>query len=108
MFFFAINVNIKISWCILFHKYIHQLAQRIAEGNGIEIEFIRKLRAFRKDDRIQELISKTGKAEGLIHIFSAMEQCHTYKPWHDKTTGKTFLKFDQSKFLYEWTQPSRS
>lgn len=30
-------------------------AQRIAEENGIEIEFIRKLRAFRKDDRIQEI-----------------------------------------------------
>ena len=75
-------------------------AQRIVDENGIEIEFIRKLRAFRKDDRIQELIQKTGKTEGLVHIFSAMEQCNTYKPWHDKTTGKTFLKFDQSKCLH--------
>ena len=75
-------------------------AQRIADENGIQIEFIRKLRAFRKDDRIQEIIQKTGKSEGLIHIFSAMEQCNTYKPWHDKTTGKTFLKFDQSKCLH--------
>ena len=75
-------------------------AQRIADEHGIEIEFIRKLRAFRKDDRIQEIIEKTGKSEGLIHIFSAMEQCNTYRPWHDKTTGKTFLKFDQSKCLH--------
>ena len=59
-------------------EQIRQNAQRIADENGIEIEFIRKLRAFRKDDRIQEIISKTGKAEGLIHIFSAMEQCNTY------------------------------
>ncbi len=29
-----------------------------------------------------------------------MEQCNTYKPWHDKITGRTFLKFDQSKFLH--------
>ena len=29
-----------------------------------------------------------------------MEQCNTYKPWHDKTTGKTFLKFDRSKCLH--------
>lgn len=29
-----------------------------------------------------------------------MEQCNTYKPWHDKTTGKTFLKFDWSKCLH--------
>ena len=81
-------------------EQVRQNAQRIADENGIEIEFIRKLRAFRKDDRIQEIISKTGKTEGLIHIFSAMEQCNTYKPWHDKTTGKTFLKFDQSKCLH--------
>lgn len=51
-------------------EQIRQNAQRIADENGIEIEFIRKLRAFRKDDRIQEIISKTGKTEGLIHIFS--------------------------------------
>lgn len=75
-------------------------AQRIASEQGIEIEFIRKLRAFRKDDRIQEIIRETGKTEGLVHIFSAMEQCNTYRPWHDKTSGKTFLKFDQSKCLH--------
>ncbi len=33
-------------------------AQLIAEENGIEIEFIRKLRAFRKDDRIQGISSE--------------------------------------------------
>ena len=81
-------------------EQIRANAQRIADENGIEIEFIRKLRAFRKDDRIQQIIQETGKTEGLIHIFSAMEQCNTYKPWHDKTTGKTFLKFDQSKCLH--------
>jgi len=83
-----------------FTEQIRENAQRIADENGIEIEFIRKLRAFRKDDRIQQIISDTGKTQGLIHIFSAMEQCNTYKPWHDKTTGKTFLKFDQSKCLH--------
>ena len=83
-----------------FTEQVRQNAQRIADENGIEIEFIRKLRAFRKDDRIQEIISNTGKTEALIHIFSAMEQCNTYKPWHDKTTGKTFLKFDWSKCLH--------
>lgn len=83
-----------------FTEQIRSNAQRIAEENGIEIEFIRKLHAFRKDDRIQKIISETGKTEGLVHIFSAMESCSTYKPWHDKTTGKTFLKYDQSKCLH--------
>lgn len=75
-------------------------AEKIARDNGIEIEFIRKLHAFRKDDRVQKIISETGKTDGLVHIFSAMECCNTYKPWHDKTTGKTFLKFDQRKCLH--------
>ncbi len=81
-------------------EQVRSNAQRIADENGIEIEFIRKLHAFRKDDRIQDIILKTGKSEGLVHIFSAMEQCNTYKPWHDKSTGKTFLKFDQGKCLH--------
>ncbi len=51
-----------------FTEQVRQNAQQIADANGIEIEFIRKLRAFRKDDRIQEIISETGKTEGLIHI----------------------------------------
>ena len=81
-------------------EQVRSNAQRIANENGIEIEFIRKLHAFRKDDRIQEIILKTGKSEGLVHIFSAMERCNTYKPWHDKSSGKTFLKFEQSKCLH--------
>jgi len=75
-------------------------AEQIAKDNGIEIEFIRNAQAFRKDDRIKEIIKQCGKTEGLVHIFSAMEVCNTYKPWHDKTTGKTFFKFDQSKCLH--------
>ena len=35
-------------------EQVRSNAQRIADENGIDIEFIRKLRAFRKDDRIQE------------------------------------------------------
>ena len=53
----------------LLTEQIRANAWRIADENGIEIEFIRKLRAFHKGDRIQEIIQKTGKSEGLIHIF---------------------------------------
>ncbi len=37
---------------------------------------------------------------GMVYIFSAMEGCTTYKPWHDKTSGKTFLKHDSGKCLH--------
>ena len=45
---------------------------------GLKMNLSRKLHAFRKDDRIQKIIAETGKTEGLVHIFSAMECCNTY------------------------------
>ena len=75
-------------------------AEAIAKENDLEIEFIRKIGAFRKDDRIKEILAKRGKHPGLVHIFSAMESCNSYMPWHDKKTGKTFLKNDSGKCLH--------
>jgi hypothetical protein len=37
---------------------------------------------------------------GLVAILSAMEPCSTYKPWHDKGTGKTYLRPDDGKCLH--------
>lgn len=79
---------------------IRKNAEQIAQENGIEMEFIRKAGAFRKDDRIAEIIRERGTQPGLVHIFSAMEGCNTYKPWHDKQSGKTFLKPDIGKCLH--------
>ena len=72
-------------------------AERLAKENGLEIEFIRKNGAFRKDERIEEILARRGRHEGLVHIFSALELCSTYDPWHDKQTGKTHFKFAQTK-----------
>ena len=62
---------------------VRENAENIAKNNGVEIEFIRKTQAFRKESRIKEIIELKGITEGLVHIFSAMESCTTYKPWHD-------------------------
>jgi len=82
------------------NETIRKNAENVAAENGVEIEFIRKTKAFRKDDKIAEIIKERGNHPGLVHIFSAMEGCNTYKPWHDKESGKTFLKFDKSKCLH--------
>jgi len=37
---------------------------------------------------------------GLVHVISAMEGCDTYKPWHDKQTGKTYLRPDKGQCLH--------
>jgi len=75
-------------------------AENVAQKHGLEIEFIRKMNSFRKENRIQEILKKRGSHPGLVHIFSAMEACPSYKPWHDKKTHKTFLKPDSGKCLH--------
>jgi hypothetical protein len=82
-----------------FRDQIRANAETLATQAGIEIEFMRKT-TFRKDDRIAEIIKERGNKPGLVAILSAMEACHTYRPWHDKKTGKTSLRPDMGKCLH--------
>jgi len=75
-------------------------AEAIAQEHGVEIEFIRRSKSCRKEDRIQEVLAERGDHPGLVHIFSAMERCAAYRPWHDKTTHKTYVQHTQSKCLH--------
>ena len=36
----------------------------------------------------------------LVSILSAMEASSTYKPWHNKNTGKTYLLPHDGRCLY--------
>jgi len=82
-----------------FRDQLRENAERLAAEAVIEIEFIRK-RNVRKEDRVKEALARRGEHPGLVCILSAMEPCSTYKPWHDKQTGKTFLKPDDGKCLH--------
>lgn len=77
---------------------IRENAEALAQANGMKIEFVRQ-KDFRKETRIQKILKERGEQPGLVHIFGAMEGCASYRPWHDKTTGKTYLKPDSSKCL---------
>jgi len=79
---------------------IRQNAERIAQTHGLGIEYISKGNSFRKEDRIQAILKERGDEPGLVHIFSAMESCPAYKPWHDKACGKTYVKGTQGKCLH--------
>lgn len=78
---------------------IRQNAAALAEAAGIEIEHIRQAH-LRKEAVVAKVLEQRGDAPGLVHILSAMEACQSYKPWHDKATGKTFLKPDSGKCLH--------
>lgn len=86
-------------WAEPLRDELRQNAERLAEETGLEIEFVRK-NNFRKEERVRQLLRERGEHPGLVHIFSAMESCSTYKPWHDKKTHRTFLKYAKSKCLH--------
>lgn len=80
-----------------FREKIRMTAEQLAVANSLTIEFIRSHKA-RKEDIVKKHFN--GKKLGLVYILSAMEACHTYRPWHDKVSHKTFLKSDQGKCLH--------
>lgn len=69
-----------------FRNLLRGNGARIAADNSLEIEHIGK-KNFRKDDKIKKVLQKRGDHPGLVWIFSALEPCASYKPWHDKQSG---------------------
>jgi hypothetical protein len=84
-------------WAKPFSTEIRVNAERLAEESGLAIEYIQRPRSFRKEERIEKILAKRGSAPGMVHIFSVLETCTEYRPWHDKPSGKTFLRAKESK-----------
>ena len=98
--YFGIRLFDYPRWAEPLRDALRENAERIAAEAGLSIEFIRKANAFRNEDRIQAILKERGDDPGLVHVFSAMESCTTFKPWHDKTTHRTSLKPDTGKCLH--------
>jgi hypothetical protein len=78
---------------------VREHAQLTAQAAGLTIEHLER-KSFRKEDRVAEVLAQRGDAPGLVHVFSAMEACQAFKPWHDKATGKTGLRPTAGKCLH--------
>jgi hypothetical protein len=74
-------------------------AASIAASAGITIEHIAKSH-IRKEEVVARVLEQRGDQPGLVHILSAMEACDSYRPWHDKASGKTFVRPDSGKCLH--------
>ena len=74
-------------------------ALEVCASARLEIEHVSKSH-IRKEELVQRVLAKRGDAPGLVHVISAMEACPSYRPWHDKATGKTYLKGDTGKCLH--------
>src|SRR3984893_3042630 len=82
-----------------YRNELRENAERLPAENGIAIEHLRK-KNVRKEELVHAVLAKRGQHPGLVAIFSAMEPCPTYKPWHNKETGKTYLRPDDGKCLH--------
>jgi len=74
-------------------------AALLAANSGIGIEHIAKSHV-RKEEVVARVLAQRGDHPGLVHILSAMEACDSYRPWHDKASGKTFVRPDSGKCLH--------
>ena len=70
---------------------IRERAQEACAAAGIEIEHVSKSH-IRKEELVARVLAGRGDAPGLVHVLSAMEACPSYKPWHNKVSGKTYLR----------------
>jgi hypothetical protein len=89
-----------------FTKWAQELAEAIrkdvealAEQAGVKVEYIVR-KGLRKEDRIKEVLAQRGAAPGIVHIFSGVEACSSYRPWYHRPTGKSFLKSRSGKCLH--------
>jgi hypothetical protein len=78
---------------------IRARAEQLAAEQGASIEYIAKAH-IRKEEVVAKVLAARGDHPGLVHVISAMEACESYQPWHDKGSGKTFLKPDSGKCLH--------
>lgn len=82
-----------------FKEELRANAEKTAKDNGVEIEFVAKPH-IRKGDLVKKVLDNRGTHPRLVHVVSAMDACGSYKPWHDKKSGKTFLKGSQNECLH--------
>jgi len=87
--------KLALSW----RDQVRDNAERVAREAGVAIEHVRR-KGTRKESLVHERLKARGDEPGLVCILSAMESCRSYQPWHEKKTGRTFLRSASGKCLH--------
>ena len=87
-------------WASSKRDEIKSNAERLASEAGIEIEHVRSSKSFRKEQRVKEIVAERGAAVGLVHVFSAMESCSSFRWQYDRQEKVTRLKPVQGRCLH--------
>jgi hypothetical protein len=82
--------------CFDIGQFAEPLRERIrdsaleqARAAGVEVEYLSRSKGLRKEELVAKVLARRGNHPGLVHVLQVMEACTTFKPWHDKKTGKT-------------------
>lgn len=86
-------------WAEPLREAIRANAERLAEEAGLGIDYVGR-KDFRKEERVKKILAERGSHPGLVHVFSAMEPCPSFRPWHDRQSGKTTLRPREAKCLH--------
>ena len=81
-----------------FNEKLRENAARLAKDSGCEIEYVTA--SLSKEKRIAQILAERGTAPGLVHVFSSMELCRTYRARYDDAKKMAFLKPDKGKCLH--------
>jgi len=92
--------NYAKEFALPFRDAIRAHAERIAAKEGAEIEYIQRIKSFRKEERV----GRSSLSVATVRSWSTSSQrwspCPTYAGWHDKRTGMAFICRDRGKCLH--------
>lgn len=87
-------------WADPLRQRVRANAQAISAETGVPIKHVRSPKV-RKESLVAKSLDQRGHDEpGMVAILSAMEACDSFKPWHDKNTHKTTLRYIQARCLH--------
>jgi len=98
------NKQIKIfdypKWAESLKNQLKNHIEFLAHNSEMSVNFIRKQKSFRKEEQIKDIIAQRGDHPGIVHIYSAMESCSAYRPWHNRQSHQTYIKSTIGKCLH--------
>jgi hypothetical protein len=92
----GIQLKDYAQWASPLAESIKSNAEALARKAGIEIQYLRK--KVRKEDLVQQILSRRGEQPGLVCIFSVLERCDTYRVCG--RDGRCALRPDAGKCLH--------
>lgn len=87
-------------WADPLRERVRANALAISAETGVAIEHVRSYKV-RKEALVSKALEQRGHDRpGMVAILSAMETCDSFKPWYDKITHKTTLRYTQARCLH--------